>query len=84
MRITTAEQFWIAAETWYQRTHRLREVAESETETPERKSKALKLFMIMMGKMQIVSRMAFEMEQPKFPSEKFKQGSTNKVDYKMN
>jgi hypothetical protein len=37
--MATEKEYWELAETWYQRTHRLREVAENKNETPERKRK---------------------------------------------
>lgn len=84
MQITTPQEFWIAAECWYQRTHRLREIAESKTETPERKSKALRLFLVMTEKVLRCSRIAFQMQQPKAPPDKSRQGGINKVDHTMN
>ena len=48
----TEKQFWETSECWFQRTHRLRRLSESETETPERKRKATKLFFIMFFRMQ--------------------------------
>ena len=66
-RITTEEMFMELAESWYQRTHRLREIAENETELPERKKKALKLFLIMAGRMQKIGLIACRMRLPKPP-----------------
>lgn len=68
MRIKTPEDFWIAAECWYQRTHRLREVTERQTETPQRKRKALRLFLVMVNRMQRCGQLAFTMQQPKIPT----------------
>lgn len=64
----TEKQFWEIAERWYQRTHRLREIAEDENETPERKKKALELFSIMVIRMMKVARMAVEIRTPKPPT----------------
>lgn len=85
MKINTQQDFWTAAETWYSRTHRLREIAESETETHKRKQKALKLFLIMLGKMQIIARKAFEISQP-MPPKNFREGGIKikQVDPAMN
>ena len=69
----TDRQFWEVAESWYQRTHRLREVTESDNETPERKSKALKLFLIMAGRMRVVSQIAIKINTPN-PPQHFKVG----------
>jgi hypothetical protein len=63
----TEKEFWELAETWYQRTHRLREITEKENETPERKKKALKLYLIMVDRMMKVSSMAIKIRTPKAP-----------------
>lgn len=68
MKIETPETFWIAAECWYQRTHRLREVTERYTESPQRKNKALRLFLVMAERMQKCGQVAFKMQQPKIPT----------------
>lgn len=65
----TEKDFWIAAESWYQRTHKLREIAETETD-PRRKSKATKLFLIMVDRVLAASRHASKISSrrhPKFP-----------------
>lgn len=66
--MATEKEFWELAETWYQRTRRLREVTENKNETPERKSKALKLFLIMVDRMMKVTTMATKIRTPKAPS----------------
>lgn len=58
MKIKSEKDFWIVAEDWYKRTHRLRLISENENETEERRSKAIKLFMSMLGRMQTISVMA--------------------------
>ena len=67
----TKQQFNIMADTWYQRTHRLREVAFSPDESDSRKSKALKLFKAMFVRMQSIIQAAIVQSQPmppKYPS----------------
>lgn len=66
--MATQKEFWELAENWYQRTHKLRLVTENENETPERRSKALKLFLIMAGRMQKVTKMATDITMPKAPT----------------
>jgi hypothetical protein len=66
--MSTKQKFWELAENWHQRTHRLRELSQNETETPERKAKALKLFLIMLGRMQSVIQMAIRATTPKVPN----------------
>ena len=61
------KEFWELSETWYKRTRRLREVTEKENETPERKRKALKLFLIMVGRMMKVNSMAVKRSTPRAP-----------------
>lgn len=45
--------FWEIADIWYQRSHRLREVWQSATET-ERKVKAFSLWLIMFNRMMAI------------------------------
>lgn len=61
------EQFWAMAESWNQRTHKLRLITESELETAERKARALKLFLIMFGCMQKIAQAAAQVSMPKPP-----------------
>jgi len=63
----TKTEFWVLAEDWYQRTHRLRRLAENETETEQRKAKALRLFLAMVPRMLRLAQMAHEAEKPKRP-----------------
>jgi len=65
--MATEKEFCEFAETWYQRTHRLREVTENKNEKPERKRKALKLFLIMVDRMMKVTTMAAKIRTPKAP-----------------
>lgn len=67
----TKREFDTIAETWYQRTHRLREIAFSPDESDSRKSKALKLFKEMFVRMQSIIQAAIVQSQPmppKYPS----------------
>jgi len=66
--MNTQKEFWAIAEIWHQRTHRLRELAENELETPVRRSKALKLFLLMVPRMQMVAQIALRLSTPKRPT----------------
>jgi hypothetical protein len=61
------KEFWELAENWYRRTHKLREVAENNNETPERKKKAKKLFLIMVYRMMRLKTMSIKIRTPKTP-----------------
>lgn len=60
--------FWDIAENWYQRTNKLRQIAESETETPMRKQKAFKLYLTIIGRMNAVTKIAIEATTPRHPN----------------
>lgn len=59
--------FYVLAETWYQRTHKLREVFYNENESKERRLKAGKLFFIMFQRMHNVLNESTKRSQPKMP-----------------
>ncbi len=63
--IKTEKQFWNLAENWYQRTHRLREIWQNSKETETRKSKALRLHLIMVHRMLTITRVATFLQQIK-------------------
>lgn len=50
----TEEEFLNIVQSWYDRTHKLREISENALETKKRKQKAFKLFLEMAGRMQNV------------------------------
>lgn len=64
----TIEHFWLAADTWYQRTHRLREIFINESETEVRRFKASKLWRIMFVRMLEVNKIATSLRVPKAPN----------------
>jgi len=55
--------FWIIAESWYKRTHSLRNIAENENDI--RNKKALKLFIIMLSRMTQISSIAVMIKNSK-------------------
>lgn len=77
MKVETNKQFWEIAENWYQRTHRLREAFENESD-PKRKEKAFNLFYIMLRRMQKIIIKACEINSPILPKD-FKKGGNQHV-----
>lgn len=65
MKITTKDQFWQAADNWYQRTHKLREVFQNPEASDIKRMKAFVLWNIMIRRMMKVKDKAIEITQPK-------------------
>ena len=72
------QEFEKMAETWYQRTHRLREYYFDETKDQRKRDKAFQLFLEMTGRMMIVSQMYAQITMPP-PPKGFKEGSYSGV-----
>ncbi len=64
----TLAQFDAIAEDWYQRTHRLREVWQSE-QNFERAMRAMNLFMEMFDRMRTVGLLYHKLHMPKPPKD---------------
>ena len=60
--------FDIAAETWYQRTHRLREYLEDESKPSHKREQAKNLFLAMYIRMQEVVRVSVARSMPNPPN----------------
>ena len=66
--IKTREDFYKFADIQYQRLHRLRDIWQDETQTQERRQKALELWRVMVGRVLSLNQVAIEISQPKPPA----------------
>ncbi len=74
--IKTEAEFYDMADIWYQRSHKLREIWQDETQTAKRKVKSYFLWLKMYNRIQNLLPTAIRISQPN-PPIKYKQGSKN-------
>lgn len=84
MKIQTTEDFWIAAEIWYQRIWQLKEIMEDENRPWKQREKAEKLWLIMYNRMLKINAIAIELKTPKYPFDTSRKGGIKRVDFRMN
>ena len=85
MKITDKASFDIVAESWYQRTHRLREYSEDESKDANKRAQALGLFFIMYLRMVgNILPMSIKLSQLLMPKEYTKGGVPAKINFKPN
>ena len=75
--IKTRTEFYEFADTWYQRTHRLRDVWQNKRETDERRAKAFTLWLIMFDRVMKLVQIENKINQVKPP--KFESGGMDEV-----
>ena len=75
--IKTRTEFYVFADIWYQRAHRLREVWQNISETEERRTKAFTLWLTMYNTVMKLVPIATKISQFKQP--KFKNGGVAAV-----
>lgn len=59
--------FWKMADTWYQRTHRLREYSEDDGNNTDKRAQARRLFLVMLSRMEVITQMAIKINTPQKP-----------------
>jgi hypothetical protein len=72
--IMNRQEFEAMAESWYQRTHRLREYYFDECRDQRKRDKAFRLFLEMTGRMMNISQTYIQMTMPP-PPKGFKEGA---------
>jgi len=71
--IKTRTEFYVFADIWYQRAHRLREVWQNISETEERRTKAFRLWGVMFKRVLALNQIAINLNQVK-PPKTFEKG----------
>ena len=61
--IKTRQEFYDFADVWYQRTHKLREIWQDETQTTTKRERAYLLFKIMFERVMKLAQVAIKINQ---------------------
>lgn len=62
--IKTRQEFYDFADVWYQRTHKLREIWQDETQATVKREKAYLLFKVMLQRVMKLTQVAIKISQP--------------------
>ena len=62
--IKTREEFYDFADVWYQRTHKLREIWQDETQATVKREKAYLLFRVMLKRVMKLAQIAIKINKP--------------------
>ena len=62
--IKTRQEFYQFADVWYQRTHKLREIWQDQTQAKVKREKAYLLFKVMMQRVMKLTQVAIRINKP--------------------
>ena len=62
--IKTRQEFYEFADVWYQRTHKLREIWQDETQAKVKREKSYLLFKVMMQRVMKLTQVAIRINKP--------------------